>query len=100
MGGIIPRKSWIGLTNYTVWRLLKVLESNKQANVRKILQEAGGSPNTNLQYLYTLAQWGLVKYQRQKRNKVIFQLTPLGVQLLRYYDNIGEIAKQIRHQIG
>jgi predicted transcriptional regulator len=100
MGGVIPREEWIDLANYQVWRLLKILQNSKEATVRQIILRAGGSPNTNLAYLYTLARWGLVKYQEYPPHshggwRKVFYLTPLGLKLLEYYDGIGEIAKKI-----
>jgi predicted transcriptional regulator len=97
MGNIIPRQEWINLTNYQVWRLLKVLQASKKACVREILSKAGGSPNTNLAYLYSLERWNLVKHKKAKRNKLVFSITPLGRKVLKYYDGIGEIVKHIRN---
>jgi len=105
MGNIIPRQEWINLANYQVWRLLKVLQSSKEATIRQIISKAGGSPNTNLAYLYTLAKWRLVKYKELPPHshgsyRKVFSLTPLGVQLLNCYDSIGEIAKKIKSSLN
>jgi predicted transcriptional regulator len=89
------KQTWIDLTNYYVWAILKAC--SKERNIRSLMENGFTSPNTLIRYVNKLVNLGLLEERRFGiRNKRILKTTPLGYELLSYYDKIGEIVKKIR----
>lgn len=93
------KQTWIDLTNYYVWAILKAC-AVRERNIRSLMSNGFTSPNTLIRYVNKLVNLGLLEETRRlgRRNRPsrFIKTTPLGYELLGYYDKIGEIVKRIR----
>jgi predicted transcriptional regulator len=93
------KQTWINLTNYYVWAILKAC-AVKERNIRSLMANGFSNPNALIKNVNMLVKLGLLEEIRRRGRRNIparfVKTTPLGYELLGYYDKIGEIVKRIR----
>jgi len=88
------RDSWLNLVDFPTWQILKILSFGSR-HVRGMLKRFSGSTDTFYDRLGRMEEWGLVKADEGKGRKT-YEITPMGERLLSAFDEVGEIAKEIR----
>lgn len=91
------RKEWLGIANFSVWRVLKLVEGGK-GHVREIAGVFRGSNTTLERTVNNLIQWGFLFENRSKEwpFRRTLSLTKRGIKILNLLDKIGEMVKETR----
>lgn len=89
------KETWVQLTNFYLWSILKVLEQGSKY-VRELERTTKIHPNTLELWLERMLKWGLVTDRWGKQTRRYFEITERGKKLLSAYHQIGEIVAEIR----
>jgi len=89
------RDSWLNLVDFPTWQILKILSFGSQ-HVRGMLKRFSGSADTFYDRLSKMEKRGLVEVSKAEKGRKTYEITLLGERLLSAFDEVGEIAKEIR----
>lgn len=91
------KKEWLGIANFNVWLVLKLVEEGK-SHVRGMASVFKGSNTTLERTINNLVRWGFLSENRSKKwpFRRTLSLTERGIKILNLLDKIGEMVKEIR----
>jgi predicted transcriptional regulator len=92
------KERWIPIVDWHTWCILRVIEHG-ELNVRSLIEAGIGSPNTIIDRIEQMIQWGLLKdewVENGGHRKRVLYITERGKKLLEAFDQIGKIVHQIR----
>jgi len=91
------KKGWLKLVDLPTWQILRILAYGKQ-HVRGLARLFSGSRTTLQDRLDKMVKWGLIQTAEEKNwpFRKDYEITALGERLLSAFDQVGEVAKEIR----